>query len=194
MQLQRGLPLSTPILPDLLGRDLDLVICGTAASCESARAGAYYAHPSNRFWRVLAETGLTPRLLAPREFRLLPEYGIGLTDLAKHASGRDSDLRDDDFDIPGFRERIRTAQPRVLVFNGKTAAAMHFGTTTRKLGYGRHGEQIGQTVLFIAHSTSGGNAHWHTDSWHNGARLVRESVRIRNRKKIHDAAGRPRAS
>ncbi len=181
-----GEPVSDTVLPDLLRPGLDLVICGTAASHESRRARAYYAHPSNRFWPVLAETGLTPRLLAPEEFRLLPEFGIGLTDLAKHASGRDLDLCDEDFDVSGFRKRIVAAQPRILVFNGKTAAARYFGTTTQKLAYGRYGEQIGRTVLCIARSTSGGNAHWNPDSWHGCAGLVREIAR--HRKKIYDAA------
>ena len=30
--------------------------------------------------------------MRPSEFRDLPRYGIGLTDVCKHASGNDSDL------------------------------------------------------------------------------------------------------
>ena len=58
----------------------------------AARVGAPYAGPGNRFWSILHETGLTPRLLLPQEFRDLPRYGIGLTDVAKLASGSDSSL------------------------------------------------------------------------------------------------------
>ena len=49
------------ILPDVLGPGLALVICGSAAGTASARAGAYYAGPGNRFWWILAHSGLTER-------------------------------------------------------------------------------------------------------------------------------------
>ena len=70
-------------LPDLLGRRLDLVICGTAAGRHSASASAYYADSSNRLRWIPHEVGLTPRKLVPEEFRVLLEFAIGLTDLAK---------------------------------------------------------------------------------------------------------------
>src|SRR5882672_9978757 len=66
------------ILPDLLVPGLTLVFCGTAPSSVSAARRAYYAGPGNRFWSILAETGLTPRRLEPEEYGLLPQFGIGL--------------------------------------------------------------------------------------------------------------------
>jgi TDG/mug DNA glycosylase family protein len=53
---------------------------------------AYYAHPQNKFWRVLYETDLTPRRLRPEEYRELLTLGIGLTDIAKDAFGMDNQL------------------------------------------------------------------------------------------------------
>ena len=81
------------ILPDVLAPGLRVVFCGTAAGEEAARVGAPYAGPGNRFWWVLHEVGLTPRELRPVEFRELLAWGIGLTDVAKHAVGGDSALR-----------------------------------------------------------------------------------------------------
>ena len=69
----------TDILPDLLGYDLAIVFCGTAASAVSARKRAYYANPSNRFWSALYASGITPRLFHPDEFRELLDLRIGLT-------------------------------------------------------------------------------------------------------------------
>jgi len=65
------------ILPDLLSPGLRVVSCGTAAGTASATARAYYAGPGNRFWSILHDTGLTPRRLAPHDFRCLPEWGSG---------------------------------------------------------------------------------------------------------------------
>jgi len=56
------------VLPDVLRPGLRLVICGSAASAVSAARGAYYAGPGNKFWRILAETGLTPHQLEPARF------------------------------------------------------------------------------------------------------------------------------
>src|ERR1700712_1446785 len=80
------------LLPDVLAPGLAVVFCGTAAGRVSAATGCYYAHPQNKFWRALYEAGLTPRLMAPQEYPLLPSFGLGLTDIAKTVSGMDSQL------------------------------------------------------------------------------------------------------
>jgi len=82
----------TYVLPDVLGPGLAVVFCGTAAGAESARRGAYYAGPGNAFWHTLYHVGLTPRQLQPEEYRLVGQFGLGLTDLAKHAAGADAVL------------------------------------------------------------------------------------------------------
>ena len=63
-----------PGLPDILKPDLRLVICGSNPSIRAAQTGHYYAHPGNRFYPLLFESGLTPRRLAPTEDVLLPEF------------------------------------------------------------------------------------------------------------------------
>ena len=59
---------SSTVLPDLLTPGLRVVFCGIAVGTPSARRGAY-AGSGNQFWSVLARVGLTPRQLAPAEFR-----------------------------------------------------------------------------------------------------------------------------
>ena len=76
------------VLPDLIKPGLRIVFCGTAAGNVSAARGAYYAHPQNRFWSALHAYGLTPRKLEPEDYPDLPRWGVGLTDIAKHASGQ----------------------------------------------------------------------------------------------------------
>ena len=74
------------MLPDVLGPDLKIVFCGTAAGQKSADLGYYYAGNGNKFWKTLFSTELTPRLLLPSEFRELIAWGIGLTDMVKDKS------------------------------------------------------------------------------------------------------------
>ncbi len=154
----------TSPLPDLLGPELDLVICGSAAGRASAQAGAYYAGPGNKFWRILHEVGLTPCRLAAREFASLLEHGIGLTDLAKVYSGGDAGLRAGDDDIAGLREKILHYRPAHLAFNGKRAAA---AVLARAVGYGPQPETIGAARLVVLPSTAGAaNGYWDPAPWH----------------------------
>jgi G:T/U-mismatch repair DNA glycosylase len=46
------------MLPDLLRPGLRDVFVGTSVSTRSAAAGHYYSHPTNKFWQLLAHTGL----------------------------------------------------------------------------------------------------------------------------------------
>ena len=80
------------VLPDLIAPNLRILFTGTAVGSASARAGAYYAGPGNAFWPTLHAVGLTPRLLAPSEYRTLLDFGIGLTDVCKVASGSDQEV------------------------------------------------------------------------------------------------------
>ena len=116
------------VLPDVLAPGLRLVICGSAAGAVSAARGAYYAGPGNKFWRILAETGLTPRRLAAEEFSAVLSFGIGLTDMAKRASGSDASLPRDADDVAGFIARIRRVRPHLVAFNGKRAAEIGLAT------------------------------------------------------------------
>jgi double-stranded uracil-DNA glycosylase len=158
-------------LPNVLGPDLDVVFCGTAAGDHSAALGCYYAGPGNKFWPTLATVGLTPNRLRPEDFRELLKFKIGLTDLAQKVSGPDSSLRSRDFDIAGFCDRILQLSPRYVAFNGKKAAQIALGLKT--VAYGLHGQKIGQSEVFVLPSTSGLAAgNWSVDPWQTLAEFV----------------------
>lgn len=161
------------ILPDVLQPGLQLVFCGTATSKRSAAERAYYAHPGNLFWRALFKAGLTPRQLAPTEFPLLSDYGIGLTDLAKRHSGNDDELPRDAFDVSGLIARVEHHQPRLLAFTSKNAARAALG---HAVGYGLQSERIGHTRLFVLPSPSGqARGHWDLAPWRALADAVKQS-------------------
>lgn len=165
---------SAEVLPDLLRTDLDLVVCGTAAGTLSTSQAEYYADPSNKFWTILAATGLTPRRLTPYEYKQLLKFDIGLTDLAKHVSGTDASLRGKGYDVASFQDKIRSACPRVLAFNGKTAASIHFRVQTKNIDYGCQPNGIEGAIVFVLPSTSGSaSAYWKPGYWHACARYIR---------------------
>lgn len=160
----------TDVLPDILGPDLRVVFCGTAAGSASARKKAYYAGPGNRFWVTLEETGLTPEQLEPAEFTRLPEFGIGLTDICKVLHGSDEEVGTVEFDVDGLRGRLAAAEPANLAFNGKNAAR---GALERNVRYGLQEEQIGGAAVWVLPSTSGAaKRFWDIGPWQELAAAI----------------------
>jgi TDG/mug DNA glycosylase family protein len=160
------------MLDDLLAPDLRLVVCGSAAGRRSAQLRQYYAGPGNKFWATLAAVGLTPRRLAPAEWRSLLELGIGLTDLVKGQSGGDRELEFARADRAALRAKLVRFRPRILCFNGKRSAQEFFGR--REIATGLQVESIGATRLFVAPSTSGAAAGaWDPAPWRALAERVR---------------------
>ena len=150
------------ILPDVLAAGLDVVFCGSAAGTASAKAGAYYAGPGNRFWPMLHEIGLTPRQLPPHAFKEVRQYGIGLTDLSKFQSGADSALDAGGDDTAALAGKIERYAPRVLAFNGKRASAVFLREVLAATieNYGLQPQKLGKTAIFVLPSTSGAARRW----------------------------------
>jgi mismatch-specific thymine-DNA glycosylase len=162
--------LPAPILADVLPPGLRVVFCGTAPGTVSARAGAYYAGPGNRFWTTLHEVALTPVLLRPAEFARLPEFGIGLTDASKTASGSDREVGTRGFDPERLAAAIAVAGPVHLAFNGKNAAG---AALRHAVDYGPQPERIGGARTWVLPSTSGAaRRFWDIEPWQELARLV----------------------
>ncbi len=91
-------------VPDVLAPGLRCVFCGINPGRRSAAARAHFANPRNDFWRLLADAGLTPRLLDPSDQRELPALGYGLTNAAYRTTKGSGDLRRHDF--AGAAERL----------------------------------------------------------------------------------------
>ena len=162
------------ILQDVLQDSLQVVLCGTAVGTASAAAGAYYAHRQNKFWKILYETGLTPELLQPQEYRDLLQHRIGLTDFVKTHSGMDHEIPLSKL-AEVSRSRLSASivryRPKFLAFTSKTAGQRFLGG---KRDYGEQVERIAETRIWILPSTSGAaKASWRPEIWHQFAEQVR---------------------
>ena len=164
------------VLDDLLQKSLQVVFCGTAAGTVSAKAGAYYAHKQNKFWKILHETGLTSELLQPHRYRDVLNHRIGLTDLVKTHFGMDHQLPRSQLGEMA-RTRLRASilkhRPTFLAFTSKTAGQEFLGG---KRDYGEQIELIAETRIWILPSTSGAaNGAWRPEIWHRFADRVRST-------------------
>ena len=140
----------------------------------SAAAAAHFANPRNDFWRLLHASGLTPRLLEPREQEELLALRIGITNAALRTTPGSGDLRAADFAGSAARlERIaRVLRPAVLAFVGKEAWRGAFG---QRPELGLQARRIGDTRLFVLPSTSPANA---AVPWPERLRWFRELAAI----------------
>ena len=151
-------------LPDLLFPHPRLVFIGTAAGAHSARVGAYYAKPGNKFWPTLHAIKLTPRLFAPHDFPNLRAFGIGLTDLCKTESGMDRQIRN--FDVEGLRAKLARVRPEAIAFTSKKGASLYFARPTAALAYGPQTRQDNAPRAFVLPSPSGAaGASWDIAPW-----------------------------
>lgn len=165
------------ILPDVLAPGLRVVFCGTAPGTRSARDGAYYAHPGNYFWRTLFAVGLTPRQLAPAEFRTVLTFGIGLTDIAKHAFGSDAELPRNAFDAAALQRKLRRCRPCIIAFTSKNAARAGLGLGSRPIDCGEQADGLAGSRVFVLPSPSGqARGFWDIQPWHAVASAARAAA------------------
>jgi double-stranded uracil-DNA glycosylase len=151
------------VLPDLIAPNLRIVFTGTAVSSASAHARAYYAGRGNAFWPTLQAVGLTPCLLAPSEYRTLLDFGLGLTDVCKVASGSDQEVGGDRFDVPRFLTLVEANRPRIVAFNGKRSATV---VLDRSVGYGPQPDGLADAAVWVLPSTSAAaRGYWDISVW-----------------------------
>ena len=102
------------------------------------------------------------------------EYGIGLTDIAKTASGSHAEIPREVYDVAGFVEKMLFYMPRALAFNGKNAAKTSLDRSS--VDYGQQPETLAGAVLFVLPSTSGAaRGWWDEEYWREVAAFVRRS-------------------
>jgi double-stranded uracil-DNA glycosylase len=166
------------VLRDVLDSGLYAVFCGTAVGTTSERQHAFYAHPGNRFWPILHETGLTPVLIRPANYRLIRRCGLGLTDLCKLQAGSDRSLNPAAYDIEGFKKKARDYAPVIVAFNGKKAAQI--ALAQRYVDFGLQRVGIYGAAVWVLPSTSGAaTGFWEPVHWYALADAIR-LLRSRN--------------
>ncbi|MDD2914777.1 MAG: DNA-deoxyinosine glycosylase [Gallionella sp.] len=106
--------------------DAKILILGSMPGAASLRAGQYYAHPRNLFWRFIGElTGADPAAPYEQRIQALKTAGIALWDVLHscHRKGSlDSDI-DDSTLLPNDFELFFRHHPQIthVFFNGSKA-------------------------------------------------------------------------
>jgi TDG/mug DNA glycosylase family protein len=160
-------------LPDHLRRGLDLVFIGINPGLYSVERGHYFARRTSRFWPAFSKSRLSEPMrralgveqLLPEHDHVLPQFGIGFTDVIKRPSANASELKPAEFKqwVPHLVEKLERLKPRVACFHGLTGFRpfLRFALgSERKAILGAQPEKIGATRLFVVPNPSPANAHF----------------------------------
>ena len=143
---------------DLLRPNLRLLFCGYNPSLRSGTTGHHYAHPGNRFWRVLHAAGITDRLRKPEEDEALLEEGIGFTNLCPRPTRRADELSREEIraGAQALRQTLESHRPRAVAYTG--IGVYKWFRATSKVGWGLQPEPaVSGVVDVVVPSPSGLN-------------------------------------
>ena len=109
-------------LRDRIKPGVRVLFVGINPGIRSAVTGHHFAGFSNRFWKLLWESGLVPEPLTSSDDERLPEWGFGVTNLIARPSPGIDDLRPAEY-VAGWtllKKKIRRYRPAVVALVGVT--------------------------------------------------------------------------
>ncbi|BCG10861.1 G/U mismatch-specific DNA glycosylase [Buttiauxella agrestis] len=145
------------MISDILQPGLRVVFCGINPGRSSAHTGFHFAHPGNRFWKVIHLAGFTDRQLKPEEEQHLLDTRCGITMLVERPTVQASEVKLQEL-RSGARElvtKMQDYQPMALAVLGKQAFEQAFSQRGAK--WGRQDISIGDTEVWILPNPSGLN-------------------------------------
>lgn len=145
------------MISDILAPGLRVVFCGINPGKSSAHTGFHFAHPGNRFWKVIHQAGFADRQLRPEEELQLLDTRCGITMLVERPTVQASEVALQEL-RSGGRELVRKIeeyQPQALAVLGKQAFELAFNQRGAK--WGKQAMTIGTTQVWVLPNPSGLN-------------------------------------
>jgi len=118
----------------LAADDIEILILGSMPGDASLAKGEYYAHPRNRFWKIMATITNEPLPITYEDKKaLLKRHQMGLWDVAETANRKgslDADIFDEvPNDIDNFVRKHKCL--KIICFNGKKAMNLYLKFFTK---------------------------------------------------------------
>ena len=107
-------------LRDRIEPGVQVLFVGINPGVRSAQTGHHFAGFSNRFWKLLHESGLVAEPISWEDDVRLPAFGFGITNLIARPSPGIDDLRPAEY-VEGWRileRKVKKFRPKVLAFVG----------------------------------------------------------------------------
>ncbi len=180
-------------LKDRIKPGVRVLFVGINPGVRSALTGHHFAGPSNRFWKLLWESGLVPERISYLDDVRLPEWGYGITNLVPRPSPGIDDLKPIEY-VEGWKaleRKIRRYRPQVVALVGVTLyrAILPLVDPTARRARGPLRTVIGLQPLtihgaqvFVLPNPSGRNANFSYAEMLDAFRSLRRLIARPNRK------------
>lgn len=109
-------------LRDRIEPGVRVLFVGINPGVRSAVMSHHFAGYSNRFWKLLSESGLVPEPITYEDDTRLPVWGLGITNLIARPTPGIGDLRGEEY-TSGWRaleRKIRRYRPAIVALAGVT--------------------------------------------------------------------------
>jgi TDG/mug DNA glycosylase family protein len=144
-------------IPDHIREGLSILFIGFNPSIRSGETGHHYANPSNRFWRILHQAGLTSRLYKPNEDDELLRLGYGFTNIVPRPTLTAAEITAEEYaeGRAALRRKIETYRPQVACFVGKGVYEQYCGKR-KGIDWGAQKEPVVPGIVeYVCPSSSG---------------------------------------
>jgi TDG/mug DNA glycosylase family protein len=148
-------------LPDVIQPGLQVLFIGINPGIRSAATGHHFAGFSNRFWKLLWESGLVPERLGPEDDVRLPEWGFGITNLVPRATPGIDTIAPEEY-VAGLRvlrRKVRRWRPVAVAFVGVSLYRFVAGVKG-PIALGEQSEPFEAARAFVLPNPSGRNANF----------------------------------
>ena len=109
-------------LSDRIQPGVRVLLVGINPGVRSAQTGHHFAGPSNRFWKLLYESGLVPERITFADDDRLHEWGLGVTNVVARPSPGIDEIRPAEY-LEGWtilEKKIEKFRPSIVAFVGVT--------------------------------------------------------------------------
>ena len=187
--------LSRKRLPDHIRPGVRILFVGINPGLRSAATGHHFAGYSNRFWRLLFESGLVSEPLTYQDDWRLPDWGLGLTNIVQRPSAGIDVLKPREY-TAGRRRLMATVtryRPQGIALLGVTIYRTLFPDhQTGRISLGLQEKTLADHPVFVLPNPSGRNAHYSYRTMLTAFRALRNetSKPLQGTRKRTIAAGR----
>jgi double-stranded uracil-DNA glycosylase len=170
-----------------------VLLVGINPGVRSALTGHHFAGYSNRFWKLLFESGLTPELLTAEDDARLCEWRFGVTNLiARPTPGIDTLSREEYSEgLKILRRKVRRWRPELIAFVGVTLFRAIFAKRPAdRIALGLQKEMLEGASVFVLPNPSGRNANYSYAEMLEAFKALRRQIHRR----AHRGGGENRSS
>jgi TDG/mug DNA glycosylase family protein len=150
-----------PRLRDRIEPGVRVLFVGINPGIRSALIGHHFAGYSNRFWKLLFDSGLVPERITTEDDRRLPEWGYGITNLVPRATPGIDSLAPAEYaaGLVVLRRKVRRLKPEVVAFVGVSLFRVIFAKRGA-IRLGQQAETFEGARTFVLPNPSGRNANF----------------------------------